>query len=100
LDCPFIEVGHFENTIVIDLEILTEIKKNFKMIFFNLELLNLRGKETGLRIEFTANVEKNRLGSFFQKIFNINNPFINKNSKLVKTKSRMFWDQNFLKKWS
>ena len=23
---PFIEVGHFENTIVIDLEILTEIK--------------------------------------------------------------------------
>ena len=29
LNWPFIEVGHFENTIVIDLEILTEIKIKF-----------------------------------------------------------------------
>ena len=29
LNWPFIEVGHFENTIVIDLEIPTEIKIKF-----------------------------------------------------------------------
>ena len=29
LNWPFIEVGHFENTVVIDLEIPTEIKIKF-----------------------------------------------------------------------